>query len=274
MKWITDRYIEIEPRKLKWYRNGEETTPGKESLRGSLHTDVVSQLRCQLAGTPGLPLLLMRHHLIAEIFSAGRMVNEPVLWVPRVDVGNPGCVAGEVKNVIEKTLTYVCSGAGSINTKLYWTVRGICIDALQATPWSLWKLSGARSELMFADLCKQNGVYKKLVKAVKDLIQSPHEMLGIGYTSDKKGFSKCIPWFLIDDASSRIPESKKCWITARRVESTQRSVEGFIPSEQLGIPSWRDIVSFMPPVETPPQIPPVVSSPCPSEEKEVVASVS
>lgn len=254
LRWITDRQIQIDPSKLRWYKDGEETTPGRESLKGALHANVVSQLRCQLAGTPGLPLLLMRHHLIAEIFSACRLVNEPVLWVPRVDVDQPG-------GLIEKTLTYVCSGAGAINTKLYWLVRGICIDAIQATPWSLWKLSGGRAELMFADLCKQSGVYKKLIKVVKILVDNPHEMLGMGYTSAKRDFSKCIPWFLIDDASSRIPEVGNCWITARRVESTERSPEGFIPSEKLGIPSWRDIVSFMPPVEAPLQVPPVV---CPS----------
>ena len=250
MKWITDRAIRLDPATLKWYKNGEETTPRKESTKGAVHADVVADLRCQAAGTPGLPLLVMRHHLISEVYTSSKMCNEPCLWVPRIDVDSP-------VNLIEKVLTYVCSGAGAVNTNLYWLIRGLCLDAVQATPWNLWQLSGGRAEIMMADLGKFPGMMSKLAKVVRSLIDDPHQMLGIKTTL--KSFKKTIPWFLIDDASEQIPEIGSCWVTARRVDSTDRNAGAFIPSEQLGIPSWREIVSFITPEITPKQIAPVSS---------------
>ena len=252
MKWITDRRLSIDPEALKWYKDGEATSPLEES-RKEVHAVTAATLRCQAAGVPGLPLLCMRHHLIAEAYTASRMVNEPVLWVPRNGVDDP-------INLVEKVLTYICSGAGSVNNNLYWLMRGICIDSLKETPWSLWRLSGGRAEIMMADLGKVPGVLAKILKVIKSLILKPHAMLGIKSPLTKEDFGKCVPWFLIDDASEEIPSVVTSWITARRVDSTDRAAETFIPAEKLGIPSWRDIVSFVPIDTIPKQIPPVSSS--------------
>jgi hypothetical protein len=233
--WLTEQKVVVSDKQIKWFFEGQSVC--WKDLPHMVNFAGAGAIRMYAPGTPPLATLALRNQQLCRIYrSASMLVNEPLIWIPKIKMQENHCI-------LEILLRHLCAGVGSTKSPIYFQMRKLLESEFGMSPWEMYLAAGCRTEIMCHDVYKKKGVLNKCLRIVDMLIKAPLEMLGISMNVAKKWlkskdlskFCNYIPWWFADDESPyQIPNIEDSYVTAKRVESTLTSSRSFIPAREMG----------------------------------------